>query len=479
MNTSEGLTATDVVVIGAGLSGLVAARNLRKAGLDVHVVEAADRVGGRVRSATVGGAHVDLGGTFVGPTQDRMIALADEVGVRRFPTYVEGGNLMYWSGARRSYRGTLPNLGPLALADAGRIQTTLDRMSRKVPPGRPWDAPKAQEWDAQSLGSWMRGHRAAASTYEMFAIASRATWGCEPDELSLLHALNYISMAGGMDPLLDTAGGAQDEHFVEGSHEVAARVAAELGEDRVHLSRPALSVDQSGEIAHVRTPDLEFLARRVIIAVPVWMRQRIKITPSLGPDSIALGQRWPGGVLSKAYAVYDRPFWRDLGLSGQAVSDRGPAVITFDASPEDGSHGVLLGFIGGKQGRLWDLLPEEERRLRALSGFAELFGEQARHPLDYLDQRWVTEEWVGGGPCAAPGPGHVLPYARLLAKPQHLIHWAGTETADRWSGFMDGAVRAGERAATEVIDAVANAAVATAAVTTAEALAPALAEIKS
>ncbi|TCJ28353.1 flavin monoamine oxidase family protein [Nocardioides jejuensis] len=459
MNTKAPAKTVDVVVVGAGLSGLAAARTLQKAGLDVHVIEAADRVGGRVRSANVAGAHLDLGGTFVGPTQDRIIALSEEVGVKRFATYVEGGNLMHWGGTRRSYRGTIPSIGPIALVDAGRIQSALDKLSRSVPPGRPWDAPNAQELDAQSLGSWMRAHRATASTYEIFAIASRATWGCEPDELSLLHALHYIAMAGGLDLLLDTKNGAQEEHFVEGTHEIAARVAAELGEGRVHLSQPALSIDQTGDVALVRTPDLEFLARRVVIAVPVWMRQRIKVTPSLGPDAVALGQRWPGGVLSKAYAVYDRPFWRDFGLSGQAVSDRGPAVITFDASPEDGSVGVLLGFIGGKQARMWDSLPEDERRLRALNGFAELFGEQARHPRGYLDQRWVTEEWVGGGPCAAPAPGHVLPYAKTLIEPQHLIHWAGTETADQWSGFMDGAVRAGERAAAEVIAAVSNASI--------------------
>ena len=444
----------DVAVVGAGLSGLVAARAVRAAGHTVAVLEAGDQVGGRVRSARVHGALVDLGGTFVGPTQDRVVALADELGVARFPTHGAGRNLVRWRGRVKRYRGTIPPVGPAALVDLARVRSRLGRLAASVPPGRPWEAPRAAWLDARSLGGWLRELRARASTRDLIAIVSRVTWGCEPDEVSLLHAAHYVAMAGGLDAMLDTAGGAQEQHFVEGSQALAARMADDLGPDGVRLDEPVTGIAHDDAGATVVTGRGAVRARRVVVAVPPTMRQRIGFAPTLGPDHHALAQRWPAGVLSKAYAVYDTPFWRTERRSGQALADTGPVFITFDASPRDGSRGVLLGFIGGAYAREYDALQPEERRERALASFADLFGDRAREPRGFVDQRWAAEPWLGGGPCAAPGPGVTLPYARCLAEPVGPIHWAGTETAARWSGFMDGAVRAGERAAAEVLAAL-------------------------
>ncbi len=436
----------DVVVIGAGLSGLTAAHRLRQFGARVAVFEAASRVGGRVASARVGGVHVDLGGTFVGPGQDRIVALADEVGVSRFPTYTAGQNVIRWRGQHRRYRGTVPPVGA-SLLDVGRVQLTLDRLARSVPCGDPASAPQAAQWDAESLGSWLRRSHASAAARDLIAIAGRTTWGCEPDEISFLHALHYIHQAGGLSAMLDTAGGAQEEHFVEGSHEIAVRLAAGLG-DALRLDSPVRRVEAEGGEVRVSTDRETVRARTVIVAVPPSLRTRIEFSPALPPVQTQMSQRWPAGVLSKAYAVYDRPFWRDHDLSGQGVSDTGPAFITFDAGPAGpDAPGVLLGFIGGVYAREWDDLPLAERRARALSSFADLFGPRALDATGYIDQRWGAEPWVAGGPTAAPGPGAVVPYASALATPVGRVLWAGTETASRWTGFMDGAVRAGERAA--------------------------------
>lgn len=438
----------DVVVVGAGLSGLTAARRARQLGLSVVVVEAADRVGGRVHSADVDGVHVDLGGTFVGPGQDRIIALADEMGVRRYRTHDRGENVIRWRGQRRLYRGTVPPVGP-ALVDVARIQAALDRAARRVPRGNPAAAPHAGALDAESLGSWLRRSHASEASHDLIAIASRTTWGCEPDEVSLLHALHYINQAGGLSSMLDTAGGAQEEHFVEGSHAIAVRIAAEL-DDALHLGTPVQRIDHDGDDVRVSAGDTQFRAHAAIVAVPPAMRHRIAFSPALPPVHRQLAQRWPLGVLSKAYAIYREPFWRDRGLSGQGLSDTGPVFITFDASSADGGEGVLLGFIGGTYAREWDELPPAERRARALSSLADLYGREALDPIGFIDQRWGAEEWVGGGPTAAPGPGTVAPYAHALRENVGRIVWAGTETADRWTGFMDGAVSAGERAAREV-----------------------------
>lgn len=450
----------DAIVVGAGLSGLAAARALRQRGASVLVLEAAPRVGGRACSANVAGAHVDLGGTFVGPGQDRIIALADELGVNRYPTYATGENAIRWRGRTIRFRGTIPPVGVANLLDVARLQAALERLARRIPAGRPWDAPQAAALDARTLGSWLREKHATAATHALMAIVCKTSWGCEPSEISLLHVLHYIRLCGGMDAMLDTEGGAQEQHFVQGSQEIAVRMAAELG-DRVHAGEPVTAVEWSGhgtgsgEGIRVHTTRGTYRAAQLVVAIPPALRDRIAFTPQLPHGYRMLAQRWTPGVLSKAYAVYERPFWRRAGLSGQGLSDTGPAFITFDASPPDASRGVLLGFVGGDYARQWDDLPPAERKARVLSSFADLFGAEALEPIGYTDQRWATEEWIGGGPTATPGPGVVAPYAPFLTRGVGPIHWAGTETADRWSGYLDGAVRAGERAAREVLRALA------------------------
>lgn len=440
---SGGDFQVDVAVVGAGLSGLVAAHRIQQYGLSTAVFEAQSRVGGRVHSAEVHGARVDLGGTFVGPSQDRIRDLADEMGVRRHPTYDTGSSLIRWRGRKRQYHGTIPPVGA-GLADVARIQMRLDHLAQQVPCGAPHRAPRARQWDAESVGTWLQRNRATASTRDLIAIATRTTWGCEPEELSLLHALHYIHQAGGMSSMLDTRGGAQEEHFVEGPHEIALRLASGLD---VHLDSPVREIRWTQDEAVVRTDSVRVRARCAIVAVPPAMRSRISFTPALPPRSLQMADRWPQGVLSKAYAIYESPFWRADGLSGQSLSDTGPVFITFDASSPSQQHGILLGFIGGQYAREWDGLDQEERRVRALSSFADLFGARALDAIGYIDHRWGAEQWLGGGPTAAPGPGAVVPYASAITDPVGSLLWAGTEAADRWTGYMDGAVRAGERAA--------------------------------
>ncbi|WP_333893025.1 flavin monoamine oxidase family protein [Mycolicibacterium gadium] len=447
MNTPA---SADVVVVGAGFAGLAAARELDKRGRDVVVLEGRDRVGGRSSTATIAGVPVDLGGTFVGPTQDAVVAMADELGCLTVPTHSRGKNLIRWRGKVRAYRSTIPRLSILELLDVSRIQWRFERVCRRVPVDEPWTSPIADILDSKTLEQWLRYVHASAGTRDLMTIMARVTWGCEPDAVSMLHAVRYVKAAGGLGRMLDVEGGAQQDRFPGGTQQIAIRMADELG-PRVVLDAAVRTIERhtDGTLAIISDKGT-VTAKAVIVAIPPEHRKGIAFLPELPPEYGKLAQHWPQGNLSKAYAAYETPFWRANGCSGEALSDEGPVFITFDVSPGDSDvqgPGVLLGFTDS---RTFDPLPPADRRDRALKGFAALFGDAALDPIDYLDHCWSAEEFAPGGPTAAVPPGSWTTYGPWLRKPVDGIHWAGTETADTWTGFLDGAIRSGRRAAEEV-----------------------------
>jgi monoamine oxidase len=436
----------DVVVVGAGFAGLTAARRLAGLGYDVVVLEGRDRVGGRSLTTTIAGVPVDLGGTFVGPTQTEVRELAAELDCPTVPTYNRGKNLIRWRGRVRSYRSTIPKLSILELLDVSRIQWRFERLSRQVQLGTPWTSPVAYRLDEQTMERWLRSVHAGKSTRDLMAIMARVTWGCEPDEVSMLHAVHYIKAAGGIGPMLDVQGGAQQDRFPGGTQQIALRMADGLG-DRVRLDSVVERIEHGADGATVHTTEGALTARAVVVAIPPAHRGAIAFEPGLPEGHAELIDHWPQGNLSKAYAAYETPFWRADGHSGEALSDDGPVFITFDVSPGDDGPGVLLGFTDA---RTFDPMEPEVRKARALDCFATLFGDDARHPIDYVEHRWGAEPFAPGGPTAAVPPGSWTTYGRWLREPVDGIFWAGTETADQWTGFLDGAVRSGQRVATEV-----------------------------
>jgi monoamine oxidase len=446
-------TNSDVVVVGGGFAGLSAARDLVRLGHDVVVLEGRDRVGGRSSTTTIAGTPVDLGGTFVGPTQDAVLALANELGCETVRTHSRGKNLIRWHGRVRSYRSTIPKLSIIELLDVSRIQWRFERVCRRVPVNEPWTSSIADILDSKTLDEWLRYVHAGASTRNLMAIMARVTWGCEPEEVSMLHAIRYVKAAGGLGRMLDVEGGAQQDRFPGGTQQIALRMAEELGE-RVVLNAVVRRIERRSDGSLIVGSDRgDVTAKAVIVAIPPAHRAGIEFDPALPPEYEKLTEHWPQGNLSKAYAAYETPFWRANGCSGEALSDEGPVFITFDVSPSDTGPGVLLGFTDA---RTFDPLPPDERREQALEGFVMLFGEAAGRPIDYIDHRWGTEEFAPGGPTAAVPPGSWTTYGPWLRKAVDGIYWAGTETADEWTGFLDGAVRSGKRAADEVHRALAG-----------------------
>jgi monoamine oxidase len=394
----------DVVVVGAGFAGLSAARELTRLGHDVLVLEGRDRVGGRSYTGQIAGVPVDMGGTFVGPTQDAVLKLAADLGITTVPTYDDGANLIRWRGAVRSYSGTIPRLSLRGLLDLGRVRWQFERIARTISLTEPWTARRAAKLDSQSLGQWLRTVRAGATTRDLLAIMARVTWGCEPDDVSMLHAARYARAAGGLDRMLDVENGAQQDRFAAGTQHIADTAAAELG-DRVVLEAAVQRIDCHDNGVTVTSEKGRADAKFVIVAVPPEHWNVIDFSPALSTEHRQIPAHWPQGRLSKAYVAYSTPFWRDKGFSGESLSDQGPVFITFDVSPDPDGPGILLGFVDS---RSFDTLPADQRRQRALECFAAIFGDEALMPIDYVDHRWAQKNShpAAQRPRCHPVPGH-------------------------------------------------------------------------
>lgn len=453
----------DVVVIGAGLSGLVAAREIARAGHSVAVVEARDRVGGRMLDRSIaGGEVVDLGAEFIGPTQNHIRALVDELGIATFPSYNAGKNVYLAGGRRTLYADTgatgtaPPDVG--LLADLLLAIAKLNSLSLKVPVDAPWDAAGAAQLDSESLETWLRRNSTGAERFmDVARAAARPIFGAEPRELSLLFVLFFIAASGDertsgtFERNFNTRGGAQQDRIDGGTQQIAARLAEGLGR-RVIRRSPVRRIATGRGHVDVISDRYVNRARQVIVALPPVLAGRIQYEPALPSLRDGLTARMPQGRLIKIQAIYERPFWRGDGLNGSSIADVGPCNVTFDSSPRSGSPGALLGFVGGDEARAFERLPEGERRRAALGSPARAFGSRALDPIAYFETDWSAEPYTRGCPVGIAPPGVLTTYGRALREPVGRLHWAGTESAGYWNGYMDGAVSAGERAARAALE---------------------------
>ena len=451
----------DVAIVGAGFAGLTAALDLKRAGKKVVVLEARNRVGGRVLNQDIGGGEVsERGGTFTGPTQDFLMAMAKEMGVATIEQYNKGDNVYFADGDRSTYSDTGP-LGtappdPQIIADLATVVTRLDEMSKEVPVDAPWQAPNAAEYDGQTFQTWLEGNSVAPRFRRIAATATRPIFGAEPRELSLLFVLFYIAASGNeqnpgtFERNFNTRDGAQMFRFEGGSQLICNRMAQRLGK-RVVLRSPVSRIKQGRSSVRVESRRLTVNAKRVIVAVPPTLAARIDYRPGLPGTRDQFLQRFTQGTLIKVTTVYDRAFWRDDGLTGSAVSLNGPVNVTYDDSGPDGTPGVLFGFVGGDEARAFADRSPGERRAAVLKNFADYFGSAATNPTQYFETDWPGERWSRGGPTAIAAPGVLTALAPIIRQPSGRIHWAGTETSTFWNGYMDGAIRSGKRAAAEVI----------------------------
>jgi monoamine oxidase len=442
----------DVCVIGAGFAGLTAALRLHQAGLAVVVLEAADRVGGRTYTQYLSdGTAIDRGGAWLGPGQDRAYALAAEMGVATYPTWVRGENILLTKGVARRYHGTVPlAIGPLQLANLALAMARLDRLATKVPLEAPWEAPRARRWDARTLGAWLEHNVLPGTGRALLTQALTDIFTSDLAEVSLLQALFLIHSHKNLTHLTSVEGGAQQDRVVGGTGAVLACICAWLG-DAICLSSPVREVTQSQGGVVVVAAERTVRARRAVVAVPAAVSSRIAYTPPLPIDRAQLMQRMPLGAIWKIAVVYDAPWWREDGLTGQSLDAESPLPLTLDACAATAPPGILNLFSAGPSARQLTRLTPAARRTAVLETLTSRFGAQAGRPTDYVEQDWTAEPWIAGGMFSRLGPGVLTAFGPALREPVGRVHWAGTETATITHGGIDGAIRSGERAAREVV----------------------------
>lgn len=442
----------DVCVVGGGYAGLTAARRLAQAGKSIVVLEARDRVGGRIWTHRLSdGSPVDRGGAWLANRHEAAHALAAEVGVSTYKTFVAGDHLLIGEGRTRRYRGLIPKIGPLAVLSIVFAQAKLDRMARRLPVEAPWVAKDAAEWDSRSI-AWFLEHSRIRTTIarDLFECVVRGLFCGDLANVSFLNLLFLIRSAGSINTLLSIEGGYQENLVAGGAGSIAERVAAELG-DAVHLNAPVRRIAQRSDRVLVECPDVEVSARHAVVAVPPALALEIEFEPVLPDDRLTLYRHSTAGPETKTLLVYDEPFWRARGLSGQSAHAGSPAEVTLDATPAAGRPGVIASFTFGPVAERIDTLDAGHRRRLVLDAMVERFGERAASPSEFIETAWWHEEWTRGCSMAHWSPGILTRYGSLLRVPFGRIHWAGTETATMSYGSIDGAIRSGERAAREIL----------------------------
>jgi monoamine oxidase len=432
----------DVAIVGAGLAGLTTARKLKMRSATVCVLEARDRVGGRTLDHPIGGGQVvEGGGQWVGPGQTHVLALAEELGVGTFPSYQDGKLVLAFSGLRLTRPGN-----EAESADYQRVKRLLETLAATVPTDAPWTAEHARAWDGETVAKWLDKNTRDVETKQTFEINLSTELGSS-SSISLLYYLFIIRSAGSIRALEVDA---QERRFRGGPQSLSKKMAESLADELV-LDSPVLRIvddERSGVVVESRR--LKVQAKRVVVAMMPADTRRIAFSPALPSARRGLVDGWRGEPAIKVNVVYSEPFWRKAGLSGLGLTDRPPIGVTFDNSPPDGSRGVLLAFLTEK-----DVAKDAARRRSdVLEGLTKLFGKPAKSPLDYIETDWSRDGWTTG--CVSPVPRNVLTrFGSALHTPVGRIHWAGTETSEVWCGYMDGAVRSGERVAAEVLAAMA------------------------
>jgi putrescine oxidase len=461
----------DVVVVGAGAAGLTAANELRKAGLSVAVLEARDRVGGRLWTDVIEGAMLEIGGQWVSPDQHALIDTVADLGLETFSRYREGDSVYVGpDGVSSRFTGEVFPVAPQTERTIAEITERLDAMVAEIDPDRPWAHEKASEWDSISWDAWLRAQTDDDEAVRNLAFATGSAMLTKPTHaFSLLQSLLMAASAGSYSNLVD-ADFILDKRVVGGLQQVPLLLAERLGDD-VFLDQPVRTLEWTpaegtdtastgaGSGVTVVADGMTVRARFAILALAPVLYPRISFVPPLPRLQHQMHQHLSMGFVIKVHAVYDRPFWRDHGLSGTAFSPYEVAHEAYDNSNHDDERGTLVGFVSDRNADDLFRLSPEERKERILESLARYYGPEAKHPVVYYESDWGAEEWTRGAYAASFDLGGLSRYGEHLRTPVGPIFFACSDIAGAGYQHVDGAIRMGRLAATDVLAARADAGV--------------------
>jgi len=444
----------DVAIVGAGFAGLNAAACLAAAGRSIVVLEARDRVGGRIAPATLAGLTVDAGGMWTSTRQHRVTNLIAEHRLVEYPTWLTGRGVSFLQDQRAEFRldKAEESLPIRTVAEYLRLAERLEAMGATIDPAEPWAAEGAAAWDALSVDAWVRGMSNDPACHAAWDFAVRTIVCGRSADVSLLYFLFYVRSGGGLaEQASAQPGGAQSNLVAGGLHQLAARMAAPL-KSAIRLGEPVTAIRQDGGQALIVGAAGTYRARRVIVAVPPGLARRITWDPAPLAGWWTMTEQMPSGSVIKVWIAYATPFWRDRGLNGVVFSAAHGFRLAFDVTPPGTAMGVIAGFFDADSARHWGRRPAFERKAEVIRCLADALGAEARNPLDVVETDWTVEPWSEGCFGAYAVPGAFARFGRFLRQPWGLVHWAGTETAESWNGYVEGALQSGERAAREALD---------------------------
>jgi monoamine oxidase len=438
---------TSVIIIGAGFAGLSAARMLKRRGVNVLILEARDRVGGRVMSKkTSFGDTIDLGGQWLSPKHERMLALCKEYGIHTFPQFNDGKKILDFGGKIESYKNTIPALPFLSLLD---LQSGINKIEKLAKELRlDWEKPAAAHvsLDAQTAEDLKLRMFQTKPARTSFDILVRAVFAAEPADISALFFLYYVQSGTGLMHLAEINEGAQQTRIDGGMQQIAIKMADEL-EGNILFGQAARAIHQHEDGVIVETADNAYDADYALVALSPTLAGRLAYFPELPANKDQLMQRMPMGSVIKCIFTYKKPFWREEGFSGEFICDQGPLSLGFDDSPEKAEYGAIVGFFSALQARRWTEQLKSERREAATDQLVRYFGSKAAEVVEYLELDWPAEVYSRGCYVGYMPPNVLTQYGKQLREPHGRIHWAGTETSEVWNGYIEGAVLSGERVA--------------------------------